>query len=92
MSNPFFDGLLSLAKADEEVALIPPAITFLNAWLAAKDGIGRAAAVAQLEGNVLEAQATVGPALLAQVVPQANTALQALLAQAQATVANPPKL
>ena len=87
MSTPFLSGLLSLAEADEEVALIPPAMTFLQAWLSAKTALQRAAAVAQLEGNVLSDQAGVGPQLIAQTVPQINAALQAQLTKAQATVA-----
>ena len=87
MSTPFLSGLLSLAVADEEVALIPSAITFLTALNSAKTGVQRAAALAQLEGNFLVAEAGIPATLLSQAVPQVNSALQAELAKAQATVA-----
>lgn len=87
MSTPFLSGLLSLAAADEEAALIPPAITFLQTWLASKDALSRAAAVAKLEGDALSAQAQVPAELLAQGAPQINAVLQAQLAKAQATIA-----
>lgn len=85
--SPFLSGLLSLAEADTEVAIIPAAQTFLTAWLAAKDPIARAAAVAALEGNVLASVATLPAEFLSQTVPGINTALQSVLAKAQATVA-----
>lgn len=84
--SPFLSGVLSLVEADAEVALIPPVQTFLTAIIAAKTSLGRAAAVAQLEGNVLAAGAALGPELIAQLAPQLNAALQAQLAKAQATV------
>lgn len=87
MSTPFFSGLLSLAEADAEVALIPPAQTFLSALASSKNAVQRAAALAQLEGNVLAAGAAIAPELLSQVQPQINAQLQAVLATAQATVA-----
>lgn len=87
MSTPFLSGLLTLVAADEEAALIPPAITFLQALQASKDGLARAAALAQLEGNALAAEASVPAELLSQVAPQLNAALQAQLAKAQATIA-----
>jgi hypothetical protein len=92
MSSPFFSGLLTLVAADEEVALIPPAQTFLTALTNAKTGLQRSMALVQLEGNVLAAESNVGPQLLAQVLPQLNAALAAQLAKEQAVVANPPKL
>lgn len=90
MANPFLSGLLSLAEADAEVALIPAAIQFLTAFSAAKSGVQRAAALAQFEGNVLAGVAVLGPQLVAQVAPQVNAQLQAVLAKAQATVAAAP--
>lgn len=87
MTTPFLSGLLSLVEADEEVALIPAGLTFLSAWTGAKDALGRAAAVAQLEGNVLAAEAAVPAALISQTLPTINTALQTVLAKAQATIA-----
>jgi hypothetical protein len=79
-------GLLSLAEADIEVAIIPAAQTFLTSWLAAKDPLARAAAVAQLEGNVLAAGAALPAAFLGQTLPVLNTTLQGVLAKAQSTV------
>lgn len=87
MSTPFLSGLLSLAAADAEVALIPPAQTFLTALAASKNAVQRAAALAQLEGNVLAAGASIAPELLSQVQPQINAQLQSILAKAEATVA-----
>ena len=90
MSNPFLSGLLSLAEADAEVALIPAAITFLTNFAAAKTGVARAAALAQFEGNVLAGLTAVAPQLVSQAAPQINAQLQAVLAKAQATVAAAP--
>jgi hypothetical protein len=87
VSSPLLSGLLSLAEADTEVAIIPAAQTFLTAWLGAKDPIARAAAVAQLEGNVLASAASLPAEFLGQTLPTLNTALQGVLARAQATVA-----
>lgn len=87
MSTPFFSGLLTLVKADEEVALIPSAITFLTALQNSKTALQRGAALAQLEGNVLMAEAGIGPTLLAQIAPQLNSELQAQLTAAQAAIA-----
>lgn len=86
MSTPFFSGLLSLAEADAEAALIPSAITFLQAIQSSKTALERAAAVGQLEANVIEAGAAIGPELLGQVAPQLVTQLQALLTKAQSEV------
>jgi hypothetical protein len=85
-TTPFLKGLLNLAVADEEVALIPPAQTFLSALQTSKNSLQRAAIVAQFEGNALAAEAGVAPTLLAQVIPQVNGVMQALLAKAQAEV------
>jgi hypothetical protein len=86
MSTPFLSGLLSLAEADTEVALIPAAQTFLDALKNAKTGTQRAAALAQLEGNAMVSLASVGPQLLSQVLPVINAKLQSALASAEATV------
>ena len=87
MSSPFLAGLLSLAEADTEVAIIPAAQTFLDSWLVAKTQPQRAAALAQLEGNLLVSAAGVIPTLISQELPTVNAALQKVLAKAQATVA-----
>jgi hypothetical protein len=86
MSSPFLSGLLSLVEADTEVALIPAAQTFLDSWLTAKTSVQRAAAVAQLEGNLLVSAAGVIPTFISQELPVVNAALQSVLAKAQATV------
>lgn len=85
--TPFLAGLLSLVEADTEVALIPPAQTFLANYFGAKNAIARAAAVAKLEGDALQALASEPAELQAQVAPQINTVLQSVLAKAQAIVA-----
>jgi hypothetical protein len=85
--SPFLSGLLSLAEADTEVAIIPAAQTFLASWLAAKDAVARAAAVAQLEGNVLANVASLPATFIGQELPALNSTLQNVLAKAQATVA-----
>lgn len=87
MSSPFLSGLLSLAEADTEVALIPAAQAFLDSWSAAKDSVGRAAAVAQLEGNVLLSVSKLPAEFVGQVFPTINAALQSELSKAQATIA-----
>lgn len=87
MSSPFLSGLLSLAEADTEVALIPAGLTFLDSWLKATTSVQRAAAVAQLEGNLLMSAAGVVPTLIAQELPTVNATLQSILTKAQATVA-----
>lgn len=87
MSSPFLSGLLSLAEADEEAAIIPAAQVFLTALSTAKTGVQRAAAVAQLEGNLLVAQAGVLPQFIAQELPNVNAVLQSVLTKAQATIA-----
>jgi hypothetical protein len=87
VSNSFLSGLLSLAEADTEVAIIPAAQTFLASWLTAKDALSRAAAVAQLEGNVLTGAAALPAEFLGQTLPTINTTLQSVLAKAQATIA-----
>lgn len=87
MSNPFLSGLLSLAEADTEVALIPAAQSFLDAWVAAKDSVGRAAAVAQFEGNVLVSASKLPAEFIGQELPTINATLQSVLAKAQATIA-----
>lgn len=84
--TPFLSGVLSLIEADAEVALIPPVQTFLTALPASKTPLQRAAAVAQLEGNVLAAGSALGPELISQLAPQINAALQSVLTKAQATV------
>lgn len=88
MSSPFLSGLLSLAEADTEVAIIPAAQTFLASWLGAKDALGRAAAVAQLEGNVLASVVSLPATFIGQELPALNTTLQSVLAKAQATIAS----
>lgn len=90
MSSPFLAGLLSLVEADAEVALIPAAQVFLTAWTSAKDGVGRAAAIAQLEGNVLLSVSKLPAEFIGQELPVVNAALQSLLTKAQAIVATPP--
>lgn len=85
--TPFLAGVLSLVEADVEVALIPPVQTFLTAIVASKTPLQRAAAVAQLEGNVIAAGSALAPELIAQIAPELNAVLQSVLAKAQATVA-----
>lgn len=90
MSSPFLAGLLSLAEADTEVAIIPAAQTFLVSWLGAKDALGRAAAVAQLEGNVLANASALPAEFIGQVFPTINATLQSVLVKAGATIAAHP--
>lgn len=85
--KPFFSGLLSLFAADEEVALIPAAITALQGLVASKTALQRISVLATLETNVFAAEVNIAPQLVSQLAPQFNATLQAELAKAQATVA-----
>ena len=69
---------------DAEVAFIPPAQAFIGNYLSAKDPLGRAAALAKLEGDALQAASTLPVELQAQIAPTINAKLVALLAKAQA--------
>lgn len=83
----FFDSLLAAAKSDVLVAAIPPAITFLTNVKANPDPLNVVAQASVLNVSLISALPNLERTAIQQMSGSLSTALQSVLADAQAKLA-----